>query len=131
MILSITISGLILFVHSNCLSVPLWSGHHIQSLAFNLCLLKHPLHTNLFITLYVFVEVSLYSSLNPDIKTIVPGEVRTNSAPETVLKVVQQGDLPSSFYAVATTQNKTQTYYYGIAESSFIIDDNIIKKESN
>ena len=52
---------------------------------------------------------SLVIPPNPDIKTIVPGEVRTNSAPETVLKVVQQGDLPSSFYAVATTQNKTPT----------------------
>ena len=46
---SITLSGNIFLVHSNCLEVSLCIGHQFQSPASNLKLLKQELQTSLLI----------------------------------------------------------------------------------
>ena len=52
---------------------------------------------------------SLNIAPTPEIKTIFAGEVKSNSSPETVLKVIQSGDVPSSSYIVNSTKNRLQS----------------------
>lgn len=61
----ITISEVIDVWHSNCLFVPLWSGHQFQSPLSNLKLglFQHPLQTFLFVILTVLDVNSWFDSV--------------------------------------------------------------------
>lgn len=56
----------------------------------------------------------------PELRTIVPNEIKSNSRPETVLKVSRIGDKTSSKYLINTTKNKSQTDDYSVNKLNWV-----------
>lgn len=64
--------------------------------------------------------VDLKNTPTPEFRTIVPNEIKSNSRPETVLKVARVGNKTSSKYLINTTKNKSQTDDYSVNKLNWV-----------
>jgi hypothetical protein len=64
--------------------------------------------------------VSLETPPNPELRTIIPSEIRSSTKPETILNVAKVGNNPSSKYLINATKNRSQTDDYSINKANWI-----------
>lgn len=64
--------------------------------------------------------VDLTITPTPELRTIVPNEIKSNSKPATVLKVSRLGNKTSSKYLINSTKNKSQTDDYSVNKLNWI-----------